>query len=208
MNNVLTKEDARKVLKGRTPLVPVEYETAIRALTECASLDEAKYWDNKADALAAWAKIYHSDEAARKSKALKLHAYRRMGQLAKELRPGGRGGAAGSKPGPLSLLMENGLAHKEASAANKLASLTEKQFERVTRHPLAPTTVMLRLVDIEPVWRDFVRVVQVLRAFSRNNTPSAVIRAIETKRYPLAREMVLEVTEWLDELEQRLPKEK
>src|SRR5208282_4621524 len=84
---VLTKEEAKRITKGRTPLVPVEYETAITALTECAHLDEAKYWDNKADALAAWAKIYHSDECARKAKMLKMHAYRRMGQLAGELRP-------------------------------------------------------------------------------------------------------------------------
>lgn len=87
MQQVISAEQARKITGGRTPHVPVEYETAINALVACRSIDEAKYWSDKSDALAAWAKIYHSDKAAREAKALKLWAFRRMGQLAAELRP-------------------------------------------------------------------------------------------------------------------------
>lgn len=203
MSTVITKEQAKKILKGRTPLVPVEYETAIAALVACANLDEAKYWDNKADALAAWAKIYHSDEAERKAKMLKLHAYRRMGQLAGELRPGGN-----RQPGPMSLLMEQGLKSTQATAARKLSTLTEIQFERVMKHPCAPTTVAERLSGTEPAWRDFASHAQALDAFTRVNKPAAFMRAIDPKRYSMLRELALGLIEWLDELEQKLPKEK
>jgi hypothetical protein len=36
MQHVITSDEARKITKGRTPLVPVEYEQACKsALTEC-----------------------------------------------------------------------------------------------------------------------------------------------------------------------------
>jgi len=203
MQPVLTKEQAKKVTKGRTPLVPVEYETAIQALTECANLNETKYWSDKADALAAWAKIYHSDEAGRKAKLLKMHAYRRMGQLAGEIRP-----KANKKPGPRALLVESGLTLTEAAAARTLSRITDKQFTAAQRAPASPITVARRFTDTEPVWGGFSRPMYLARAFMRDNKPLAVIRAIDPSHYDMARQMAIEVSEWLDELEQKLPKEK
>src|ERR1700690_2101621 len=92
MKQVISAEEARKITGGRLPHMPVEYETALQALQECITLEDTKYWSDKADALAVWAKIFHSDDAARKAKQLKLKAFRRMGELARELRPGKRGG--------------------------------------------------------------------------------------------------------------------
>jgi hypothetical protein len=51
MQQVITAKQARQITGGRTPLVPVVYEDALKALGECLSLDDAKVWDNKADAL-------------------------------------------------------------------------------------------------------------------------------------------------------------
>ena len=95
MNNdlttpVITKDQARKITKGRTPLVPVEYEVAIRALTECTTLDESKYWSDKSDALAAWAKIYHSDDAGRKAKLLESVTLPAYGATIRGIAPSSR----------------------------------------------------------------------------------------------------------------------
>lgn len=84
MSTVITEQQARQITGGRKPLVPVEYEAACNALAQCVDLDEAKYWSDKADALAAWAKIYRDDRISAQAKRLKLKAYRRMGELAAE----------------------------------------------------------------------------------------------------------------------------
>jgi hypothetical protein len=204
---VITKEIARKITRGRDPLVPIEYEVAMRALTECTTLDESKYWSDKADALAAWAKIYHSDEAQRKAKLLKLHAYRRMGQLAGELRPtNSLGGRTGGSPGPISLLLEAGLKKQHAAAARKLSSLTERQFAGLLKHPVAPTTAAYNLLSTEPAWRDLAKFAMTLRAFCRSNTPAQVVRAMDPKRKATALELARDLIEWFDEFEQRLEK--
>ena len=102
MQSVVTAEQARKITKGRTPHVPVEYETACKALEACCTLEESKYWSDKADALAAWAKIFHDSKIERQAKILKLRAYARMGELARELYPkpvynGNGGGCRGAR---------------------------------------------------------------------------------------------------------------
>src|ERR1700689_1121318 len=85
MQQVITREQAKQITRGRTPMVPLEYEEAVKALASCLTFDEAKYWSDKASALAAWAKIYHSHEIDRKAKMLRLHAYRRMAELAQDI---------------------------------------------------------------------------------------------------------------------------
>src|ERR1700722_7297053 len=87
----------------RTVPMPVEYVEACKALAACVTIDEAKRWADKAEALAAWAKIYRSDEASVQAARLKLHAYRRMGKLAEEIRPLRHIGGQGYALGPPSL---------------------------------------------------------------------------------------------------------
>ncbi len=164
MRAVLTAEIARQITHGRTPLVPVEYETAVKALAECCTLDESKYWSQKADALAAWAKIYRQDDALRKAKMLKLHAFRRMGQLSEELRPVrkplGAGSGRGTLPGPRSLLREQGLSVAETAAARMLGGLELGKFKRLlsSPRPLAPTTARyMTRPDEASIWHDIQR---------------------------------------------------
>lgn len=57
--------------------MPVVYADAVKALEACATMDEAKYYSDKSEALAAWAKIYGSQEDRKAAARLKLHAYAR-----------------------------------------------------------------------------------------------------------------------------------
>lgn len=163
------------------PPMPVEYDTAIKALGACTSLDETKVWNNAADALAAWAQIYNSDEAELKAKRLRLHAYRRMGQLARELRPSGRmkgggyRGCQGKRPGAISLLQEYGLTKTEAGAANFIAQLPEEQFQRILERPLRPTTAANHLWGKDPVWIAFSRTAMALRGVLRRHPPREIL---------------------------------
>lgn len=210
MNPVITAKQAKQITGGRTPLVPVEYETAIKALVACTTLDEAKYWSDKSDALAAWAKIYRSDDVLLKAKQLKLHAYRRMGQLAKELRPGGVG-HDGNKPGPKTLLMENGMSRMHADAARRLATIPEQTFEHIVRtRPVAPTTIS-RVLHKHPTFADFSGRMMTLRSVFRKHAPREMASLMQQTSPAIqesTRVLVRELSEWLDEFEQRLPKEK
>lgn len=209
MQAVITKEQAKQITSGRTPLVPVEYEQAITALQACCTIDDSKYWSDKADALAAWARIYRNDEVTRKAKMLKLHAYRRMGELAAELRPitnvkGGR------QPGAVRALTDAGLTHNNAIAARRLATIPEKQFNKLLEKPKAPSSVLQDLWVRDENYADFVRSGQSFRGVLRNTTPAKVARGIgDNARFICtARELCRDIGEFLDELDQRLPKPK
>lgn len=210
MNAVLSREQARAVLNGRIPHVPVEYETAVKALTECCSLDESKYWSDKADALAAWAKIYRSDETVRKAKMLKLHAYRRMGELAAELRPKhnprkGEGAGKGHLPGPRSLLREHGLSIAEADSARVLSELSERRFKKLLQNPVAPTTARHVIRDTT-TWHQVQAAAMTLRSRCRQFTPAQAASTMSSVEAENALGLVREITEWLDEFEPRLKK--
>lgn len=213
LNPVINAEQAHQITRGRTPLIPVEYETAVKSLAACVTLNEAKYWDNKADALAAWAKIYHSREAELKSKQLKLHAYRRMGALAAELRPArprGRPSNASQQEEhitPERLLKSHGLSSTEARAARRLSTLPERKFTSLLAQPKAPTTVANDLCTKYPLWREFSRSAMGFRAFTRRVTPAqfATLCKQGDSYSKTMRELLLELSEWTDEVLERLP---
>jgi hypothetical protein len=211
-NPVITQQQARAITGGRTPLVPVEYEQAVTALQACISLDETKYWDAKADALAAWARIYRNDDAGRKAKMLKIHAYRRMGLLAQELNPrrstaatGGRGSVPGS--GPRSLLLQNGLTVAQADAARVISKLPERSFNKLLKNPVSPTTARHQLRD-NTVWHQMQAAAMSLRSRCRANTPAQVVATLTDTEKANAKQLVTEITEWLDEFVIRLGKSK
>lgn len=128
-------------------LLPVVYEEACRAIEACVELDELQTWASKAEALAAWAKIYDDNRILRHAKQLKLRAYRRMGQLADELRPkdvhaprGRRAGAIGS----FSLLREHGLNRDKAQSAIALGRLPPEKFDKFLNRKNVPSPTVAR----------------------------------------------------------------
>lgn len=220
-NPVITAEQARQVTRGRTPLVLAEYEQAITALQACLTIDEAKYWNDKADALAAWAKIYHSDEATRKSRALKLHAYRRMGILAAELRPAHRRDENNQvMPGPITALKEAGLSQSQASAARAVAKIPQRKFDRevASKHPRAPTSFRITGTNenLSESWRTLtgrslnrtttINSMSGFACFCRNNDAKALARGLDKGEVEAARKIAEEVSEWIDAFAERLPK--
>lgn len=201
----------------KTAQLPVQYEEAVKALDACLAIDEAKYWSDKADALAAWAKIYRNDVAGRRAKQLKLHAYRRMGTLAAELRPNKHTGTnQGAAPGPLSLLREQGLTESQASVARKLALTSKVKFDAIVDKPNPPSPMSAGkafLTKGSDAWR----LIGVSNGCSMSNFRSAVCRKVKASKLARglvsdeiekARVIATECAEWLDEFLQHLPKQK
>jgi hypothetical protein len=201
MQHVITEEQARKITGGRKPHVPVIYEEACKALEQCISLDETKYWADKSDALAAWAKIYHDDKISRDARALKLRAYVRMGELAEQLRPVKSGGRHGSLPGPISLLVESGLTRQQAVTARGLSRAPRDKLEKIINSPRPPTPVVAR----RDVWgwgqtvTRWQRAGHTLRAACRATTPEEVANELASSES--AKVLIRELIEWLDRLD-------
>lgn len=203
-------------VKAKVPSakIPVQYEEACKALVACTAIDEAKFWDNKADALAAWARIYKSDQAAIESKRLKLHAYRRMGELSAEIakteKTQPRRGR-GQQPGAHKILMREGLNHGAACAARRLARMTASSFDALvnSKKPPAPYTVAIQRVGSTDAWNSFNThggSATAFRTWCRRNNPSELARAMKADEARKAREVAQELSDWLDEFEQHLPK--
>jgi hypothetical protein len=196
---------------AKKPLIPLCYESACKSLTECLSIDEAQMWDAKADALAAWAKIYHDNEAARKAKALKLHAYRRMGLLSKELtkcKP--KYNAAGPVPGARALLIDKGLKVHDADACIRLARARNDVFEKAINSPKPPAPSgflhKVRDADLSDMALLVKRAFVEAAPFCKKHTAAAVFNQLNIKDQIKLGEYLMPVYEWLDAYMERASK--
>lgn len=213
-NAVLSEKQARQITGGRKPHVPVQYEQAVQALAECLSLDEAKVWSAKSDALAAWAKIYRDDDVGRKARALKLHAFRRMGELAREQRPGkiipppkGCKGHPGFTrlPGPKSLLEELGLKASDANACLSISKMKLERFENAINSPKppSPNTLTRRGAHSSITYQRLSPLFSV-RSMCRLMPPEDAARSLHQGEMALVVPLVREVIDWLDAFDQYL----
>lgn len=207
---VLSPAEARKALGGRTPLLPPEYELAVQSLTECTTIDEAKYWSNKADVYSAWAKIYHSDEVMRKAKVLKLHAQRRMGQLAEQLRPTKTGPKAAGQ-GPVQYLREQGFKRHEADEIRAVARAPKEAFDHEVAKKNPPSARYFKNRQQErngQVDSKKLLSVYTFAAMCRSITPEGLLAKEGTYYNKALLEAAMTISEWSDRLEQVVRKAK
>lgn len=221
MGAVITQTQARRVTVERRAQVPAEYKSAVKALEACVTLDEAKYWDDRAEALKAWARIYGDDEAGVSARRLKLHAYRRMGELAMQMRPWKPGARKGCKMGEgagkgvPSLLVEHGLAIHQANAASAAAKIPKAKFQAIVNSPKppAPQALLTKFSDrnVTTAWREISGVVGGncllgFRGWCRSRDARQLAIALTPTEAAKARECAQEVSEWIDEFERSLKK--
>lgn len=218
MNQVVTQQ-TKAIIASRNVKMPVEYEAAVKALAACIDIDEAKHWADKADALAAWAKIYRSKDAERKARQLKLHAFRRMGQLAADLRPPTLRKNAGLKgrgmaPGSISLLKENGLSANLAAAASRLGTLPQPRFDAMVASPCPPSPTVVTKIVARGGTDAYAAVMMnakgpglvAMRSWMRRHNAGDLARALKVDEMVRVREVVREISDWLDEFDRCLPK--
>lgn len=196
MNAVLSVAQARQATNGREPLVPVEFEAACKALAACREIDEAKYWSDKASALAAWAKIYHSTKVDREARLLKLHAYRRIAELAADIR-GKRG-----KGRVRDILTEEGLSSTEARQIEGVGRASKEEFERAVSsvRPPAPWA-FTRGPDVAEL-----KPLRSMHTLVSHVEPHRIAVLIDRKDRETFVRMIGEIVDWCDDLEQRLSK--
>ena len=208
MNTVLTAAQAKQLAVRKTTFKIVPYETAVKALRECLEYDEIKHWDNYADIAAAWAKIHRDDAVVRLGKAIKLHAYRRMGEWARKARPPQK---CYTSPGGGALLRELGMSRTDSNAAMRLSLAPEKEVaEAAAREkPPSPLTLARRLRGNR--WSDAALAVgwSNFRSGTQRVKPEVAARAAVEAHGGVAhvREQALGMKEWLEKFIASLPKQ-
>ena len=190
--------------------LPVIYADACKALAICTTIDEAKYFSDKAEALAAWARIYKSNQAATEARRLKLHAFRRMSQLSGELRPMSNRPGGARAPGPVSLLMEHGITNNTAKVIRAVGSISKATFNSllVSKRIPTPREIYMSKNGGSACWLKFKTgngSPMSARTFARNNPAESLARGMEIDEAKAARALCEELIEWLEEMVKHLP---
>ena len=116
----------------------VRYDQARHALAQCERIDEAKDWADKAAALAAYARQADDPELEATARRIRARAFRRMGELSRELEAAPTGGTGGGrsdlpttgKIAKHAVLKTAGISTSQANRAEKVAAIPVEEFER------------------------------------------------------------------------------
>lgn len=196
LNPVLTSEQAKKLTGGREPLLPAEFSDACKLLAECRSIDDAKYWSDKATALAAWAKVYHSTRVAVEARKLKLHAYRKMAELAKEIKK--EKGTA-----PAKILQQHGMEKWQADEVMAVGRASPAKFEAALKRAVPPSPSYFKRYA-ENFAGGAVESMRRFYYFTTRTDATEIATQVPPKDRAQVRRMITGITEWLDELEQHV----
>lgn len=116
----------------------IRYDAACRALAECKAIDEVKAWADKAAAMQAYGRMAQDKSLEIDAAEIRIRAERRLGEmLASQKAEGGLN--AGGRPSektardergvPKPTLGDVGISHDLSSRAQKLAAVSQAEFE-------------------------------------------------------------------------------
>ena len=127
----------------------VQYDKARHALAQCERIDEAKDWADKAAALSAYAKQADDPELEATARRIRSRAFRRMGEISRELEKGSPGPqgeilpSAGKYLSKSAVLAEAGISTSQAHRAEKVAAIPVEEFERRVESDTPPPITAL-----------------------------------------------------------------
>lgn len=212
--------DEFEAVNGLAPLPAIKiddskpllvYEKAVMAIRDCRTIDDAKFWSDKSEALQAWARMYADDRIMREARALKLHAYRRIGQLADALRismPKGSGyrGLKGSVRGARSLLIEHGVSTSRSQHMLTIGRMDQDLFDgAVSRDkPPSPSQLCDRELRPNPLWATVGNRLSIFLSAIKSVEPESLARTLDEKQRKKALRMIDDAFRWLYELEEKL----
>lgn len=162
--------------------LPVAYESAQKALAECIRVDEAWTWQNKAAALASYARQARDNTLRDYALRIQARAIRRAGELLRLIdpQPGKRTDIEPSRDTPTRLEAATGarLSRDQMHTALRVANVPEAAFIEAIEGADPPTMTALaawgttsrpeaplRVVIIDPAEAD--ETVEALKAFQR-----------------------------------------
>lgn len=125
--------------------LPVVYEAAKTALSECNRIDECKDWSDKAEALASYAKQAQDSELRKMADRIQARAHRRCGELLEEIEPAANQHTArgDAPPSRSAAAREAGLSRDQKRTALRVARIPSEEFEAAVESDDPPTVTEL-----------------------------------------------------------------
>jgi hypothetical protein len=158
--------------------LPVVYESAKVALSECSKIDECKDWANKAEALASYARQADDDSLRNMAVRIQARAIRRCGELLKQIEDDNRGrkpkveictgtdtnfdsngkppkqsvinGAAAVPVSRTQAARDAGMSKRQKDTALRVASVPTEEFEAAVESDTPPTVTKLAEIGTRP----------------------------------------------------------
>jgi hypothetical protein len=133
----------------RNARLPVNYQAATHALAQCERVDECKEWVNKAEAIAAYARMADDDTLYKTASRIKARAVDRCGQLLKQFKTGPEGGRPKENGGGAPTVSQAraaraaGLSKDQEVTAVRVANVPRETFEKLVESDDPPTVTKL-----------------------------------------------------------------
>jgi hypothetical protein len=199
--------------------LPESYESARTALATCASIDECLTWADKAQALAAYARMADDDTLRKTCDRIQARAIRRMGELLKQIEPSKGGRPAETTTGTHSSFTrtdaarEAGMSPHQQVQAIRVASVSAEDFERQVESDTPPTVTKLaeqgtnkRPTPASTQTRpegfaaatNLIGTVEMFAQFCRSQSPEIIAAAVMPHEVTDVREHVATIDGWLD----------
>ncbi len=135
--------------------LPISYEAAKNALSNCASIDECQDWANKAEALASYAKQADDDTLRKLADRIQARAVRRCGELLKQYdaRGGDRSKSAVAPtfaPSRQQVATDAGMSRHQQVTAVRVANVPLATFEEAVEAEAPLTVTKLAEIGKQP----------------------------------------------------------
>jgi hypothetical protein len=142
MHTVINAEQGKALMARLPPKFDITpFWKALDLLKECLVFEDVQHCQRLADVQEAWGRVYRSPEAINGAKAVRLHAARRLGELAQEARGNHSGKGLGG--GPRRWLTSQGIPEKDADYAAALRKIPAARFAEIVARPTPPTVSAL-----------------------------------------------------------------
>lgn len=200
--------------------LPIVYERATQALSECTRIDECKEWANKAEALASYARQSKDDTLRKMAERIQARAIIRCGELLKQIEPGKTGPKTELHDATVMQLnrteaaTQAGLSERQKVTALRAASVPKERREALIESDNPPTVTKLAelgkqerkpLYDLEGINPDhFKQATYIIGSLKRlledceKSDPADIAKAIKEFERQKVREQLARLEGWLD----------
>ena len=188
--------------------LPETYKAAKMALAECQRIDECKVWSDKAQAIAAYARMAKDDQLYNMAVRIQARAIRRVGELLGEFkRPGARTDQPrdGSVPRSEKEAADDAdLPERQRKKAISVAKVSQDQFDAAVEGNEPMTAVQIADLNRPPPkgFQQATHLLGGLRRFAEfcdNNQPQEVAHGLFPQEVEDACRMSQRVTDWLEQ---------
>ena len=211
------------VIDSHNAKLPQSYERAKKALSNCSRIDECMEWENKAEALASYAKQADDKTLENYARRIRERASRRTGELLKQF--DGKGKTPGNQytgkieksngditsfKSQKEVAEQAGLSVHRARRSKRLANIPEDEFDELIDSEDMPTRKELEEIGTRSIktnrpegFKEATKLMGKVRDFSdycSANNPELVANGLNEDEAKEVKSQIHIIDSWLDKL--------